>query len=382
MEKQQQIHLLYVAHDTGLIGGAERQLLELFRGLNRQKFSPFLVCLEEGGPVAEQAQKLNVPTYCVRRKWRWDLSVIFRLRDLIVSNHIEIVHAYLGLPCFYGVLAAKLAGRKAISTIRIAGPRKRIADSSERIAFLLSDRIISNSKAGVDFYFKNFPGRKKTVIIYNGYEISDFEGRPLKTREELGLPRMGLLIGHVANLTTLKDYPTFLRALALVFEHYKDCHGVIVGDGQKREEYKNLARDLGIDKKVAFLGRRSDVLDLVQHFDVCVLASHPLYSEGLSNSIAEYMGMGKPVVATDIGGNRELVEHGVTGFLAQAGDPQDLAQKILHLLNHPELRGEMGKRGKEFFSTYLTLEKMISATEKVYQDLLAKGKNKCQSALI
>jgi len=374
MGKQEKIRLLYVAHDTGLIGGAERQLLELFRGLNRQEFSPFLVCLEEGGPVAEQAQKLNVPTYSVTRKWRWDLSVIFRLRNFIVSNHIEIVHAYLGLPCFYGVLAAKLARRKAISTIRIAGPRKRIADSSERIAFLLSDRIISNSKAGVDFYFKNFPGRKKTVVIYNGYEMSDFDRRPLKTREELGLPQSGLLIGHVANLTLLKDYPTFLRALAIVFEKHKDCYAVIVGDGQKRQEYESLARDLGIDKKVAFLGKRSDVLDLVQHFDVCVLASHPLYSEGLSNSIAEYMGMGKPVVATDVGGNRELVEHGVTGFLAQAGNPQDLAQKILHLLNHPELRTEMGKKGQEFFRKHLTLDNMITATEKVYRDLLARGK--------
>lgn len=373
---RERIHILYIAHDTGLIGGAERQLLELFRGLDRQRFSPWLVCLEQGGPVSEKARQLDVPTYAIMRRWRWDLSVIWRLRRFITSNHIEIIHAYLGLPGFYGAVAGKLAGRKVITTIRIAGPRRRIADFSERIGFLLSDRIISNSKAGADFYFRRFPGRSKTVIIYNGYKISDFENRPQKSRKELGLPESGLLIGHVANLTYLKDYPTFLKALAIVFERNKDCHGVIVGDGPKRNEYERIASQLRIDRRLLFLGKRSDVLDLVRHFDVCVLASHPDYSEGLSNSIAEYMGMGKPVVATAVGGNQELVTDGTNGFLAQAGNPRDMAEKVLLLLQDPELRSKMGNAGREYFRNNLSLERMVSATQSVYEKLLERGLTK------
>ena len=361
--------VVYVAHDTGLIGGAERQLLELLRGLDRTRFKPLLVCLEEGGPVARGAQELGVPVYHMGRTWRWDLSVITRLRRLIRSEEARIVHAYLGLPGFYGAVAGKLEHRKVITTIRIAGPRRRFTDFSERIGFLISDRIISNSKAGVDYYFAHFPGRSKTVVIYNGYALSDFD-RPARSRQELGLPAQGLLIGHVANLSYLKDYPTFLKSLPHVFNSHPDVHAVIVGDGAKRNEYENLARSLGIFERTLFVGHRADVLDLVKCFDVCVLASHPSFSEGLSNSIAEYMGMAKPVVATAVGGNPELVRDGINGFLARPGDPDDLARKILILLEDDDLRKKMGLEGRKFFEENLRLERMVNDTQKIYEELL------------
>lgn len=362
--------ILYIAHDTGLIGGAERQLLELLRGLDRSRFRPVLVCLEPDGPVAKGAKEIEVPVYHILRKWRWDLSVIWRLRSLIKSESVRIVHAYLGLPGFYGSLAGKMSRARVITTIRIAGPRKRLTDFSERLAFLISDRIISNSKAGVNYYFRFFPGRTKTVVIYNGYAISDFDSAQSKGREELGLPAGSLLIGHVANLSYLKDYPTFLRALVKVFSAHPDALAVIVGDGAKRSDYERLAKDLGISRRILFLGHRRDVLELVRYFDVCVLASHPCYSEGLSNSIAEYMGMAKPVVATAVGGNPELVHDGVNGFLAKAGDPEDLAEKILILLKDSRLREKMGKEGRRFFEENLTLERMVTDTQKIYDELL------------
>lgn len=368
--------ILFLAHDTGLIGGAERQLIELFRGLDRSRFSPFLMCLEEGGPVAERARSLDVPVSHATRRWRWDLGVISRVNRYIHANSIRIVHAYLGLPGFYGAVAGKLGGARVITTIRIAGPRRRPSDITERFAFLISDRIISNSRAGADYYFRRWPGRGKTEVIYNGYDLSDFPdggaSGGARSREQLGLPDRGLIIGHVANLSYLKDYPTFLKALATVFRDVPDSHAIIVGDGDRRSEYEALAGSLGIRERTHFLGHRRDVLDLVSHFDVGVLASHPDYSEGLSNSIAEYMGLGKPVVATDIGGNPELVDDGKTGLLCTAGDPGDMAEKLLVLLQDEGLRKGMGARGREFFLANLTLERMVSRTELVYEGLLRK----------
>jgi glycosyltransferase involved in cell wall biosynthesis len=363
-------NILFIAHDTGLIGGAERQLLELFRGMDRTRFSPYLICLEEGGPVARGARELDVPVSHMGRRWRWDLGVITRIRSYIRENSISIVHAYLGLPGFYGATAGKLAGSKVITTIRIAGPRRRASDITERFAFLISDRIISNSRAGADYYFRRFPGRGKTEIIFNGYDMTDFEGRGTRSRAELGLPGEGLLIGHVANLSYLKDYPTFLRALAAVFPQIPGSHAVILGDGDKRPDYEALAGSLGIQERTHFLGHRRDVLDIVGHFDVGVLASHPEYGEGLSNSISEYMGLGKPVIATDIGGNSELVDEGVTGLLCTAGDADAMAEKLMILLGDESLRELMGKRGREFFLANLTLERMVSETERVYSELL------------
>jgi glycosyltransferase involved in cell wall biosynthesis len=364
--------ILYVAHDTGLIGGAERQLLELLRGLDRQRFEPHLVCLESGGPVAQGAAEYGVPVTHVTRKWRWDFGVAARIRDIIRENAIDIVHAYLGLPGIYGAIGGRLAGAKVITTIRIAGPRGKPSDIGERLAFLVSDRIIANSRAGAEYYFRWLPGLRKTVIIYNGYDLSDFDLGVSRSRQELGLPAEGLLIGHVANLSVLKDYPTFIKSLALVFREEPACHAVIVGDGIKRAEYEGIAASLGIKNKVLFLGHRSDVLDLVRTFDVCVLASHPRYREGLSNSIAEYMGLRKPVVAADIGGNRELVRDGKTGFLCKGGDPADMAAKILVLLRDAELRRRMGTRGREFFEANLTLERMVGETQRVYEELMSR----------
>jgi glycosyltransferase involved in cell wall biosynthesis len=363
-------NILFIAHDTGLIGGAERQLLELFRGLNRKRFSPYLICLEKGGPVARRAEELDVPVTHAERKWRWDLGVIARIRRFINDNSIRIVHAYLGLPGFYGATAGKWAGSRVITTIRIAGPRRRPSDVTERFAFLISDRIISNSKAGADYYFRRFPGRGKTEIIFNGYDMSDFESRHAKTRADLGLPPEGLIIGHVANLSYLKDYPTFLKALAAVFPEIPGSHAVILGDGDKRADYEAIAESLGIRERTLFLGHRRDVLDLVGHFDIGVLASHPKYGEGLSNSISEYMGLGKPVIATDIGGNSELVDEGVTGLLCPAGDAEAMAEKMLILLSDEGLRKTMGERGRRFFLANLTLERMVSETERVYEELL------------
>jgi glycosyltransferase involved in cell wall biosynthesis len=365
-------NILYMAHDAGLIGGAEGQLLGLLRGLDRERFDPHLVCLEPGGPVARGARDMEVPVTIIPRKWRWDLGVITRLHGFIRRQNIAIVHAYLGLPGFYGATAAKLARRKVIATIRIAGPRWSTADSSERLAFLIADRIIANSHAGVDYYFRRFPGRGKTTVIYNGYDVAEFDTTVTRSRSDLGLPERGLIIGHVANLTFLKDYPTFLRALAIVFHRLEDANAVILGDGPKRADYAALARELGIAARTLFLGHRKDVIDIVKHFDMGVLASHPEYSEGLSNSIAEYMGLGKPAVATAVGGNVELVRPGVTGLLATPGDAQDLAAKMLALAADPEMRRALGEKGREFFVRNLSRETMVGRTQEVYEALLRR----------
>jgi glycosyltransferase involved in cell wall biosynthesis len=365
-------NILFIAHDTGFIGGAERQLLELFRGIDRDRYGVHLVCLEEGGPVARGAADLAVPVYTITRRWRWDLSVIPRVNRLIRHRRVRIVHTYLGLPSFYGAAAGKLAGARVITTIRIAGPRRHISDIGERFAFLISDRIISNSRAGTDYYFRHFPGRHKTVVVYNGYELADFDRVALNSRADLGLPARGPLVGHVANLSYLKDYPTFLRAMAIVLDRKPEVSCVIVGDGAGRAEYESLASALGIQDRAHFLGHRRDVLSLVRHFDVCVLASHPLYSEGLSNSIAEYMGLGKPVVATAVGGNTELVKDGLTGLLSPGGEPAPLAEKIIKLLEHEDLREHMGIEGRKFFEEHLTLKRMVADTQQVYDQLLER----------
>ncbi len=130
-----------------------------------------------------------------------------------------------------------------------------------------------------------------------------------------------------------KDHPTFLRAAQRVKESVPDAAFIIAGEGELKEMTQALARSLGIEDRTFFIGRCQDVGAVLSISDVCVLSSR---SEGFSNAILEYMAAGRPVVATDVGGAREAIVHGESGYLVPAGDHDRMAEHIISLLQRPE----------------------------------------------
>ena len=172
----------------------------------------------------------------------------------------------------------------------------------------------------------------------------------------------------VAEFNRFKDYPTFVRAACKLSRRRKDVVFVAVGDGETLEASKKIAAGV---EAIKFLGKRKDIIPLVATFDIGVLST---FTEGLSNSIMEYMALRKPVVATDGGGTRELVVDGETGFLVPPQNPDALAAKIAYLLDHPDIVSHMGKAGEAKLRREFSLTRMVEETVKLYELIVANAK--------
>jgi glycosyltransferase involved in cell wall biosynthesis len=164
----------------------------------------------------------------------------------------------------------------------------------------------------------------------------------------------------VARLAPEKDIGTLIRAFQILVPKFSDVELVVVGDGVERKKLEALA----LGANVRFLGSRDDIPELMRSFDVFVLAS---LTEGISLTLLEAMAASKPIVATNVGGNPEVVVDGVTGFLVPSQDPQAMADKILLLLNDPQLAQRMGIAGRRRVEQNFSLERMTDEYEKVYR---------------
>jgi glycosyltransferase involved in cell wall biosynthesis len=199
------------------------------------------------------------------------------------------------------------------------------------------------------------------------------------TVEKFKLPPNGhcRFVTIVANLMfPVKDYPTFLRAAQRVREAVPEARFIVVGDGPLKDETTALAKRLGLGTDVFFAGRCEQVADILAISDVCVLSS---LAEGFSNSILEYMGASRPVVATNVGGAREAIIEGETGYLAQPGDYETIASRITELLRDPERARSMGRRGRQVVEEKFSPAAQLARTEQLYDRLLARVKERSPS---
>jgi L-malate glycosyltransferase len=173
----------------------------------------------------------------------------------------------------------------------------------------------------------------------------------------------------VANMRhEVKDYPMFLRAAARVHKAVPEALFLLAGEGELMESIKALAAELAIIKKTHFLGRCEDVPGLLSVSDVCVLSSK---AEGFSNSILEYMAANRPVVATDVGGAREAIVEGETGFLVSSGDHDSMAERVVLLLRDPARAAIMGNNARRLVEEKFSCEAQLRKTEALYENLLA-----------
>jgi len=188
--------------------------------------------------------------------------------------------------------------------------------------------------------------------------------------EVFHLPRERRFVTIVANLhNPVKDYPMFLRAAASVRANISNAAFVIAGEGKMLEDLRALARDLRIEHDVFFIGRCNRVAELLFASDVCVLSSK---AEGFSNAILEYMGAARPVVATEVGGAREAIAEGESGYLVASGDHETMAARIVDLLLNPEKAKAMGERGRLIVEQKFSARVQLERTAELYETTLSR----------
>lgn len=366
-------------------GGSERQAVQLARLLRESgSCRVFVACLERSGVLLDDLKGLNlddIPEYPLTSFY--NLNALKQLRRFAADlreHEIDVVHTH----DFYSNIFGMAAAADARVPVRIASKREtggmRTAAQKfvERQAYKLAHTVVVNSEAVGQQLIKDGVRASKLLTIYNGLDMSRVAPPTDWKREEtlaaLDLPREATrrFVTIVANLQhEVKDHRMFLRAAKRVREAVPEAAFVLAGEGRLTDSLRALAAELGLERDTFFTGRCSRIAELLAVSDVCVLSSK---AEGFSNSILEYMAAARPVVATDVGGAREAVSEGETGYLVRAGDDETMAARLISLLNEPERARMMGEQGRRTVEQKFSCEAQLKNTLGLYQKLLAEAR--------
>ena len=370
-----------VLHLTGSFhqGGSERQALQLARLMREGgRCRVDVACLERRGALLEEAERAGfgeIEEY--RLTSFYDLNFVkqlWRFARRLREREIEVVQTHDFYTNVFGMAGAALARVPARVAARreTEGMRSAAQKKVERAAYRLAHRVVANAEAVAAQLSAEGVPRAKVVTIYNGLDVARLTPPAGRTRAEarasFGLPEEKPLVTIVANLRhAVKDHPTFLRAAARVVRAVPEAAFALAGEGELVAPMKALAEELGVAKQTFFTGRCKDVAGLLYASDVCVLSSR---AEGFSNSILEYMAAGRPVVATDVGGAREAIVQGETGFVVPPGDDLSLAAYVVGLLERPAMARAMGEAGRRRVLENFSCEAQLARTYALYEQLL------------
>jgi glycosyltransferase involved in cell wall biosynthesis len=359
------------------LGGAERQLLELARRLDRDRFDPAICTFTTGGELVEEAQDSGIRVHVLRRRGHREWRRVWQLRKLMKSGEIAIAHSLTFEANMYNILAnIPRCARAVICSERTVGNWDRHGyEAYERVFLRFADHVTTNSHSARDFLLRRRKISKcKMSVIYNGVAVEDYQTecpKPLraKLRKELGVDENARIVGMVANLRQkVKNHRLLLTAAAQVVSEISDATFVFVGEGaQEKQALQELADRSGLAAHVIFTGARQDIARLLSLFEVGILCSD---HEGFPNAVLEYMAAALPVVATNAGGCSELVDDGNTGFLIPPGHAAKLAEKIIWLLRNPGTARQMGRCGHERVQNSFSIERMVKSTVDLYQRVL------------
>ncbi|MBI5788300.1 MAG: glycosyltransferase [Candidatus Schekmanbacteria bacterium] len=366
--------MLYIIGDLAH-GGAEKHLVHVLKNLNRTKFEPSVACFRKIGQYLPQVEALNIPVINlgVRKVYNFQgISKILSFSKFVKEQKIDIIHAYLYKANIFGTLVAKNVGIPVIISNRNVNSLMRFREKliHKKIS-ALADKItaVSDEVKSQDLEL-GIPA-DKIITIYNGVEIPNRQlvDIPNKKRE-LGLNSDDVVIGTVANLAPRKGHKYLLEAAAKIIAVKPSVKFLLIGDGGLKQELLETARNLKLGKNVIFAGHREDVAELLAVMDIFVL---PSLGEGMSNALLEAMAAGLPCVATNVGGNPEVVQDGVTGFIVPPKEPDKIAEAVCRLLADKQMALALGMKGKKRVMSKFTVREMVLQMERLYWDCLSHG---------
>lgn len=371
-EATRPINLLYVIQSLNN-GGAETLGIRLAASLDPKRFTATVCSLCDEGPLRGMLEATGVAHVTLGKKDGVDVSLVPRIRSLLRSRKIDIVHTHNKGPLFYTRLATLFSRRVAFVHTEHINMEKELSYSNkhdllDRFLFRGIDGFLSIAGHLSDYYQTQYNlSRVRFTTVHNSVSLPELPKTPLTSlRRDLGLGHDQPLIGNISALRRQKDHATLLRAMPLVLDQRPDAMLVIAGEGELKQELAELADELGVSANVRFLGYRSDVNDLLAQFDMFVLPS--LY-EGLPLCILEAMAAAAPVVATNADGTNEVVRHGETGLLVPVQDPHALAQGMLAMLEDKPRAKAMGQAARELIRMEYNLENMIKQYEEFYMQV-------------
>ena len=353
---------------TGTNGGAQEHVYSLVTRLDRECYDVRVVSLSHGSSV-RRLQKAGIDVTVIDEPD--DRLAVRMLADELAPFQPEIVHNHMYRAEVVGTRAALLLGEKGcrrpaiISTVHSS--RVRCSEDRQTLRRLtpLMDRLIVVSKA-IDHKIRE-EGRAVAPIslIYNGVDLQRYNHQqPCCTlHEDYLIPADAQIVGVVARLEAEKGHRTLLEAWPLVLAEVPSARLLIIGEGSERDSLEAQVVSLGIEDRVVFTGRREDVPAVTAALDVAVL---PSYREAQGLSVLEAMALGRPVIASRVGGIPEMIEDGVSGLLVEPHDCDALAAGIVRLLTDHPLADMIAHRGHELVHDRFCIELMVHSISDLY----------------
>jgi glycosyltransferase involved in cell wall biosynthesis len=348
-------------------GGTERQMSELIRRLDPERFRVHAVCFRRTGAwlARVEAAASEVADFPLRSfKSPTSLPTLVRLATWLRRREIAVLHA-----CdFYANVFAVPAAVLARVPVRIGSRRDLIIPgrtpaqmTAQRLSYRAAHRVVANSTAAAAQLRAEGVPTDRIVVIANGIDLTRFSGG--------GRVDRGKTVATVANLRPEKGHDVLLRAAARVLQRLPDVRFRIIGDGPTRPALIELASALGISKSIEFLGHREDVPALLAESDVYAFPSR---TEAFPNGLIEAMAAGLPVVASAVGGMLELVEDGRNGRLVAAGDDAALATRILELLTDAPTARQFGEAARATIASRYSFDRMVASFDHLYVSELTR----------
>ncbi|MFQ5773769.1 MAG: TIGR03088 family PEP-CTERM/XrtA system glycosyltransferase [Kiloniellaceae bacterium] len=369
-------------------GGLENGLTTLINNLPAERYNHIVVCLKEATSFRNRIRRTDVPIYEINKREGKDLFVyrkvwrlLRRLRpDIVQTRNLPTVDM-LG-PAALARVPALVHSEHGLDMTEIAGRHRRYR-TLRRLSQLVVDRYIAVSN-DLAHWMDSEVGipRDRISVVYNGVDNETFRPRSGPSADRDGVlpagfaPPSAFVVGTVGRLETVKDQTNLVRAFVHALERRPALRNtlrlVVIGDGSLRAEMEALLEDAGAAALAWTPGFRNDIADLYRTFDLFALPSR---REGTSNTILEAMASGLPVVATNVGGNPELVVPEVSGRLVPAEQPWALAEAILDYVDQPSVAAEHGRAGRARILRDFSIEAMVRGYGAVY-DAVARGHNR------
>jgi glycosyltransferase involved in cell wall biosynthesis len=371
------------------LGGAERQLLALLRGLDRRRFAATLTTFGPAGPLEAEARQISgIDRVALGGGSASGAAVAWRLARLVARLRPDVVHGTLPAANLLALLAARPLGCKVVWGLRASDLDFtkypwRTGALFRAAAWLspLADRIVANSEAGRRFHAAQGHASGRLVVIPNGIDTARFrpdEAAGRRARAAWGIPAEAELIGLVARIDPMKGHETFLHAAARLARERPEAWFVCVGAGPEaeRERLARMAAALGVTERLRWAEAREDVVAAHDALDVATSASS--FGEGFSNAVGEAMACGVPCVVTDVGDSGAIV--GDTGRVVPPRDPEALAAAWRELLALPrEARRALGGRARARIEAEFGMDRLLERTERLLLELARPAQRPSES---
>jgi glycosyltransferase involved in cell wall biosynthesis len=365
------MRILFVNHSSSLTG-APISCLNIITRIN-ENFIPFFVT-KENGPIINELKRLQVKTYIIEKKGFLGIQYIKSFLKIIDREKIDLIHLNTLTPfCKYAGIAGFIKRIPIVWFVR----ENPLISRSKRLKFWLkkvSSKIVFVDKDTMNKLMDK-DELKKVELVYNGVDTSYF--KPEKSElliKTFKIEPENKLIGYIGLITERKGIEYLIKAFEKVKQEYKRCKLIIIGSYKKEDEfyYKKLLeliKTLNLKNEIYFTGNIWDIKDAINNLDIVVL---PSLEERCSRVLLESISCAKPVVASNVGGNPEIIQNGLNGLIVPPEDNDELAKAILKFLTNEKLAEEMGKNGRLIAEKYFDININIQKIKRIYIELAGK----------